>query len=502
MIKENTRIKKVKLLLGKCIIEREAEIDLTFGLNKIILEPFESIDEIISVGCSEGKILSYRFKNVSVPMIDILSDEASKIVEKKNELLRKIHAYEGEKTFLESEIQGILVGLKRFYNSYARENIRHGTDIAVLDKQVKNLHDRLSDRKKKLFEVNMRLEELKNKLRALLKNLEQLQNDIVNIGRVELVIDSEKETKAIITVKIMSSIASWRPKYRLNIDGDKAVLQHLVVLEQKSPLPWRSIDLEITTLKPTKARYVEPEPWFIWPVRPVVRAKRTMAMEKALPEALPEAAAPSEFVEVVEEFEGVVTFRVSKKVTILPNESITLDVFKAEIEPEFYFVWDAFKGASVFEVVEFENKGACILGGHCDVFVEGILVNSFSVGHVPVGAKAKWVLREEPNIKVSRKLVKRDEKTKGLISEKAYIDLAYELEIENRLRKEVQVRVYDRIPKPRDPKIEVKVKQTEPKASISDMGIVEWNIKLEPGGKKIMRIAYIVYFPPSYRLSI
>jgi len=205
---------------------------------------------------------------------------------------------------------------------------------------------------------------------------------------------------------------------------------------------------------------------------------------------------------VVEEFEGVVTFRVSKKVTILPNESITLDVFKAEIEPEFYFVWDAFKGASVFEVVEFENKGACILGGHCDVFVEGILVNSFSVGHVPVGAKAKWVLREEPNIKVSRKLVKRDEKTKGLISEKAYIDLAYELEIENRLRKEVQVRVYDRIPKPRDPKIEVKVKQTEPKASISDMGIVEWNIKLEPGGKKIMRIAYIVYFPPSYRLSI
>lgn len=517
MVKENTRITKVRLLLDKCLIEREAGINLSPGVNRIILEPLEPIDDIVAIMCSEGRILSYQFKNISKPKLEVLSEEVSKIIEKQKSLLRSIHLLEGEKMFLESEVQGILVSLKKMYVAYMKENIRHGitkslkTDISILDGQVKYLHKRLSDKKKKIFEIDMQLEKLKNELKALLNNLDELRRDIVNVGKIELLIESEHEQKTMLNVKFLSSIASWRPKYRLYVDNNETILSHLIVLEQRSPLVWREIDLEITTLKPTKVQYVEPKPWFIQPMRPQVLPQRVpkkrarhieeMAMEESAPppEAEPK---PVRFVEVVEEFEGVVTFRLSKKSTILPNEPMVLDAFIAKIVPEFYYVWDAFKNDSVIEIIEFENKGVCILGGHCDVFIGGILVNSFNIEYLPVGAKIKWVLKEEPNIKVSKKLVKRDEKTKGLISEKACIDMMYELEVENRLGKETNIKIYDRVPKPRDPKIEVKVKLTEPKASISEVGIVEWNIKLEPESKKTLRIAYTIYFPPEYRLPI
>jgi len=222
----------------------------------------------------------------------------------------------------------------------------------------------------------------------------------------------------------------------------------------------------------------------------------------AAPRAVPMKAKPREKI-ISERYLGTIfSYRLSEKVTLLPDTPLIIDMAKIKIEPKKYYVWDAFRGGGVKEIIEFENKELEILPSKCYIYMDGRLVNSFDVGHIPIGKKETWAIREEPGIVVRRKLVKREEKTKGIISEKAYIRLKYEYEIENKLPEEAKLVVYDRRPVPRDPKIEVKVDEVSHDVEINDVGIVKWELKLKSGDKVTMHLEYTVYFPPDYRIPL
>ncbi len=505
----SSKTQDVIFLLGGCLIHRKAKARLKAGLNEIVLEPVEPIEDLREINLSSGSIVTYRFENISKPKIDVIPEEVSGVIRRIKELKAEISLLEQEKSLLESRITGIKSVIEKIYKSSTRKMEKISENIEMVNRYIKERMQECMECRKRIIEIEENLEKLKAELDSLRKNLSKLSEALITVGRIVLIIDASKDEDVEIDVRFVSKISYWNPLYSLeisHINGEtKYILKHRIKLEQKGFDVWKNIGVKFTTSAPKRVAYSEPNPWYIEPVRIPVRAARKKPL--ALPEAVAAAPPPAErptrpFVVEGREFGTVVTYSYSKRITIFPDTPLILDFDCVEINPKVIYVWDAFLGTKVLEVIEFRNENYNLLPSKCNVYYDGRLVNSFDIDFIPIGSTQRWAVREEPGIHVKRKLVRREEKTKGILSEKAYIRLEYLLHAESHLAKTVNMEILDRIPVPRDPKIEVKIEDIKPSARIDKLGIVKWEMMIKPNEERDLHIQYSVYFPPDYRLRI
>ena len=500
---------RVILGIGSCIIERSAVVQLNQGLNEIVIEPTERIIDVLSISIDNGRIVGVSFKNVKKPitvvsgLIAELTDRVRKIRGKVNELLQK-------KELIRSELDGISTAIRRIYSLHAREYYKIGGDDEKISSLISRLSKHAMTKREELTEIENTLDNLRAELEALEKEYSQLRGKTVDAGQIKVLVVSEQKTNAELRIQFLSDVASWKPYYVLEItrkeDRREYLLRHRIHAYQKSPITWENINVEFTTRTPQMIEFREPEPWFIRPIverrkeHRVAPEKRTILMALSPPAKRKVEVGPS--IEMTWSPEGHATFRLERKITIPPEAPISIDLASVRLACRAYYLWDAFRGRNVFEVIEFENRGLDILNGECMVIRDGNLVNRFHTKTIPIGTKARWIVAKEEKIKTRRKLVSREERTKGIIGEKAYIKLVYELRAKNTMEIRADIEIYDRIPIPKDPKIEVKDIFTEPRAEIDKMGITKWGLELEPREERTLRIGYTILFPPDYRIPI
>ena len=130
--------------------------------------------------------------------------------------------------------------------------------------------------------------------------------------------------------------------------------------------------------------------------------------------------------------------------------------------------------------------------GEMNIFLENNFIGSGAIEMVSPGEKFEIFLGADESIKVTRRLETRKVEA-GTLQKAHYV---YAIKVENFKAKAVKLSVIDQLPVSRDSDVEVMPDPdlTTPTSRTSE-GKLTWELEIEPGKSKEIRLGYRVYYP-------
>ena len=389
-----------------------------------------------------------------------------------------------------------------------------------------------------LREITAQRRELERELTQRRKELEQ-QRSARPRERYAVTVDVEVlgQGKFELEVTYVVRNASWQPLYDLRLDEGieeekpNVALTYLGQVTQRTGEDWEEVALSLSTAKPALAATLPKlRPWYVSvpapPPPPMAVSPRAARLGKAAfapppgagvafeatPAAIEaEAAEPVEMEALtaeVEESGAALTFRVAKPATIPSDGSPHKTTVAAlSLTPQLDYVAapklvsQAYRRATVTNDTDY-----VFLPGPANIFYGGEYVGTTTLativqgqepGAVAPGQEFKVFLGVDERIKVSRELV-ASEVDKKLIGDKRRLHYAYRIKVQNLRDGQEKIIVSDQIPVARHEEIKVRLDMAEPKPTKqTELGILEWELDLEPGEERAIRFDFNVEHPRS-----
>ncbi len=375
------------------------------------------------------------------------------------------------------------------------------------------------------------VEAVKKKIRNLQENRKEIQDQINilrnNIGQIEskrrtdsfyeVEISLEVRDKAEVELDVTYQVsgAYWIPSYDVDLHPGNAKVRRMALVSNTTREDWDKVNLIVSTATARPVEAVEGSPLIITAYDPEVLRRRrderrrvssarAMKKEKAMPR--PAAAAPGampppapppeieeEFAEASEAASGISVYELPKPVTIpFDNERHPVTLIEEEFESSTIHYWYADGMAEVVAQDEITNGDTVLLPGGAKVYAEGDYIGETSISLMSPREKFKLGTRTAYDVKATKKLVEREVEKAGITRGKLRRAYKYLLEIESYSKRSVKMEVFDRIPHSLNPSIEVKVDWEKLRIKKQELGVMEWNIELEPREKKNIEYNYAV----------
>ncbi|MHC1591990.1 MAG: DUF4139 domain-containing protein, partial [Candidatus Helarchaeales archaeon] len=278
---------------------------------------------------------------------------------------------------------------------------------------------------------------------------------------------------------------------------------------------WNDVNLEISTATFKPVRITEPTPWYIserLPPPPPSPSYMTMAAERRAPMASRKLmkkakVAEKEYIDDLVEEEayeepikemaietaemsqnafGVQQFKIPKKYTIKDDGNphpILLQEF--EVTSKRLFYWNSVD-QQVIAQEKIKNADITLLPGRVKCYVDGDFVGETSIKVISPGEEFKIGTRLSYDLKIEKKLIKRDIGKKGLTKGKLINEYEYEIKIKNFRKQESELTIIDRLPCSRHQDIEVEPSEKHLEDYFSlvpkkyNLNIATWELKLQP----------------------
>jgi uncharacterized protein (TIGR02231 family) len=309
--------------------------------------------------------------------------------------------------------------------------------------------------------------------------------------------------------------AHWIPSYDVDLHPGNAKVRRMALVSNTTREDWDKVNLTVSTATARPVEAIEGSPLIITAYDPEVLRRRrderkrvfsarAMKKEKAMPR--PAAAAPGavpppapppeieeEFAEASEAASGISVYELPKPVTIpFDNERHPVTLIEEEFESSTIHYWYADGMAEVVAQDEITNGDTVLLPGGAKVYAEGDYIGETSISLMSPREKFKLGTRTAYDVKATKKLVDRDVEKAGITRGKLRRAYKYLLEIESYSKRPVKMEVFDRIPHSLNPSIEVKADWEKLRIKKQELGVMEWNIELEPKEKKNIEYSYAV----------
>lgn len=236
------------------------------------------------------------------------------------------------------------------------------------------------------------------------------------------------------------------------------------------------------------------------------RGKARMAMAESAP-----APAPKKARAVVEEGALEVTptaakfgyeFEVKHPLTIpSDNKPVSAQLGHYEI-PTTY----AYKGVPRIDKDAFLVADATgwedlnLVEGEASVFFDNSYVGKTII--IPTLSDTLHLAMGRDNgIQMERKLVKNNS-THKVLSTNQTQSKDWEINVRNTRSEKVTIRVYDQVPVSQNSNIDVSIEELSGGSLNKDTGIVVWDLTLNPGESRKLRLSYLVKYPKNRRLNV
>jgi len=508
---DQSNIESINVYRNAAIVKRSFSAELIKGENEIKLLNIENtvVPDSIRVFATKGvKIRNVEFSVVKKPTEEI-------DVEIKKKLLNELRNLEIQKEILENEINGIKRvisaiddSMGRIIMSFGKKAVAGKAEEENFTKTLKYLTDvreenlkQLVEKERELREVNIQIEQIKSQLTSGEKR------ELKEVGVLTLFASAATSKKHVFKVEYNVTNVSWKPAYDLILKNGEVILTMYAKILQRTTVPWENVPLTVSTKTIQPVFKPEPKPWYIERMKPRPRMEMPTTI-KAMALKVPEALKAEVEVEKELAFEEAaivegeyLTFEIKEPISLYPNKHQLALLTSQKISGKTKYVWYAFRQPGFIEIVEFENPELSISPGECRIFKGDIFVGMTSLPYVAPGQKIELATTWEENIETRRKLIRREERRKGLLRDKAYIRYAYRLTIVNHKKTSVNAEIIDQIPVAKDPEIEVSLEKVSIEPLETNMGILKWKLEIKPEEKKEIEYTFIVKFPPDYEIA-
>ena len=504
LVVEDSKVVSVSLYRNAAVLRRRFEVELPEGDVEVKVDNLETSLHPDSIRIYSEPVVSvkgFEFFTYKKLLREILRDEERK-------LRQKIRELEDVKFRLEAEIRSLKAISSSLNFSFLPLMVGYTLGSVFGRADAEGLRESLStlmeERKKNISLLSGRvrkLEEVKGELESLKSRLEKISGETMKVGALTMDLSSKGGE---VTFEMAYAIdrAFWSPAYDVMVEEGKVRLLMLANVVQNTPYKWEDVSLTISSKPVARAMKPEPSPWYIEPYVPR-RARATlmkMVEEAEFREELEEVEMAMEMAEMqVGEY---VTYAPKGLVTIEPNKPRRIALEELEFDSKIRYVWDAYTQPGFVSIVEFKNAERPLLPGKYRVYKKDLFIGTGNLPLISPKQKVELALTTEERLETRRELILREEERKGVLKGKAYIRMGYRLTIVNHKGKEVDVRVYDRIPVPKHPDVHVEMDRSEPKPDKVEMGILEWNFKIKPDEERKITYYFTIKYPPELSLSI
>ena len=514
-----SEIKDVTIFLSGAQISRTGSINLGTGTTEVIfgdLSQYIVPTSIQASGKGDFTILSV------VHQMNYLKNQV-----KSKEQINLEDSLEKCKQQLEYQ-----KGLQSVYTQESNMIIANqslgGTNVGVKVQDIKDAAEffrtRLSDIKMKQIEISAKITKLNERINNINNQLATL-NANMNLPSSEVVVtvSAKEATQAGLTINYLVTSAGWTPSYDLRaVDINNPIsMNYKANVYQSSGEDWKNVKLTLSTGNPSQSGtkpYIQP--WYLTFYVPITyhneynayqqrpQASKAPAAREEVSAKLSEitvadAGSSANYTQVVENQTNV-EFEISIPYTIISdNKQHAVDIQTYSLPAKFQYYCapkidrDAFLLARVTGWDQYN-----LLSGEVNLFYEGTYVGKSYLETRTAKDTLDISLGRDKNIAVTRIKLK-DYSSSAFVGMNKKELSAWEINVRNKKKQDINVVVEDQFPISNDKDIEVeRLEMTGGKYNEST-GIVTWNLNIKPGESvKNLVMKYSVKYPKSKTVII
>lgn len=531
----NSKVYAATVFRGRALITREVKLDLAPGEHSLIFPELPANMDRNSIqvsGTGEAVLGGCVFETEH--LVCDVNQQASELLIRQQELtdevarleLKKIRL-QGEKTFVEKI--ATFVTTPQQTEGTERSGSNNSANSLNVD-LWKNITGFYSERQTALDSETL---EISRKNREIQKELKKTTLQLQSLGhrktrsRDIVKVNVSKETQGELTLHLSYVVPgpSWKPVYNLRSEenSENLALEYDALVTQATGEDWNDIDLKLSTARISVSGAIPTlDPWRISfyspPARPVMsnaRAKRKSAKPPEEMYDMAEFSAGSAAEEImpapqpmavqeasVEETGSSALFKVAGAAEVTgDNRETRVVLTRMELPAEYLFRSVPKLIQFAYRTAQFTNTSSFpILPGAANIYHNGSLVSTSVFELIMPDQKADVSLGVDEGIKVEYQFIKKFRKNEGLLNKRTSMQFEYCVKLENNTGREALLEVMDQFPISQDKDLEVKPVQPEisknnEEISMNEQSKITWHLKLTPGEKCELPLAYIVEYP-------
>jgi uncharacterized protein (TIGR02231 family) len=376
------------------------------------------------------------------------------------------------------------------------------TGMDHLTKMDKINQDLMTDARKNLRDLTREMEEMTAEIAVLKNNIQRVQGErrTQTFTEVLVTLDVRDSTVIELDVTYQLSTASWYPTYDVDIGSGKTSLKRMAMVYNNTLEDWKKISLVVSTASAKPVEAVKPQPYYIDIYHPApvgiayASADRSsggmpgMVAEDALAEKeceeygaeepMPEML--EEYAEASEGLGGITIYEVPGKVNIeTDREPHPITLTMDEFDSKCLHFWNAYAMPEVVAQEEITNGDLVILPGNVKVYADGDFIGETNIGTIAPREKFRLGTRAAYDVKAEKKLLEKDTEKAGLTKGKRRRGYTYSIDLKNFSKRDIEMRIVDRIPYSSSEQIVVQMGQPTLPYKSMELGVITWEVKID-----------------------
>ena len=393
--------------------------------------------------------------------------------------------------------------------------------IADINANMELYRTKAAELQKSIDKDNKKIEKLKETVNRLNNqiNQDETENSQLN-GMLRLSVSVPENTTTTFTITYFTNQAQWVPCYDINIPSmDKSItLQAKAKVRQLTGLDWNNVKLTLSNATPNRST-VAPvfNTWFLRFQRSQtivdgmkLRSPSTSnSVSYAVAEesdasmgylASQKTAAPilmNDFVEV-EDQDIQVSFAIAVPYDIPGNgKEKLIDLKSYDVKADFkYYSVPKLSDETFLVATLSDYEKYNLLPGEATVTFNNTFVGRTRLRPYDTESQITFTLTTEPRMTVKREKQKDFCSTKH-VGNSTTVTQSYLITVKNNVNRAAKLTLKEQYPISNDKDIEVKDVTITPKATYdkSDIGVVTWDVELQPGETRTFTVTYSVKHP-------
>jgi uncharacterized protein (TIGR02231 family) len=513
-----TRIRRVTVYPDRALVTREAKVQIPAGTATFVVKDLPSGVLADSVRARLGDGTPARLRGIEVktyPVAKVVGERA-KVLEADLEKLR-------------DQVQAVkdrlaAIATRREFILSIKAAAAQDASAAVLKEKprTEDLKGTASFIEESLLEIADKSRQAERDKRGLVEAMRLANDELARLTGGEplikhaatVTLESPQASAAVLEISYVIVGTGWVPFYDLHasVERAEATVQYYGQILQATGEDWNQVELSLSTANPARsAKMPDLHPLAVGSVGAKGDAPAAQMMGNQLQRSWTQLNGiilqQNEAVYVRRDYRGLeipadaiepqtssYVFRIKNPETVPSDGSphkvtIATSTFTCAVER----VATPKLSAHLYLKAQLHNTSDFpYMPGDMNSFVENNFIGSSAIEMVSPGETFDVFLGADEGIKVTRRLETRKVEA-GTLQKAHYV---YVIKVENFKAKPMRLSVIDQLPVSRDSDIEVipDADLTSPTSRSAD-GRLTWELEIEPGKTKEIRLGYRVYYP-------
>lgn len=511
-----SEIKEVVVYLNGSQITRMAEIDLPAGKSEIFFRGLTSRLNSNSLQVAVSNKVTILSVNHSLDFMSGASTDANiERLTKQRDLLK-------DSIDLTTNARDVFVKEREMLLSNQKiGGAETGVDVDQLIKAADFFKHRLTQIEESIFTKNQSIKKMKERLEKLNRQLNELNAEKDRpTSTVKVAVSTPHAVTTSLALTYIVREAHWQPFYDIRVDdtNQPAVLIYKAKVYQNTGETWQNVKLTLSTGNPSISNYKpQLQPWFLDFIRPEpLKSFRTMDDEievnnmeitadtKKEKPLLIRGTTPLKRTNVtISQQQTTTAFEINIPYTI-PSNNQGYDVAVSEhnIEADYQYATVPKLSPHVYLLAHISQwNNLNLLPGEANIYFNQTYQGKTYLDPYTSEDTLKVSVGRDPAIVVKRELLK-DYSSKSLLGNNRKETKAWKITVKNTKRNSINLVVEDQYPISSNNEIKVELEESSGAKVNPITGKLEWNLSLDPGEIKELRLIYSVRYPKDQNLIL